>query len=222
MFDVSGWDLGATQYTLTISSTAGGSVATPGEGTYPYACGTAVNLVATPATGYRFVNWTGDVSAIDDVNSASTIISMNRSHSVTANFEQIAGPHPECVDTAPGTGIACFTAGNGTIEDLEAVPAPSPLPPGVKLPHGMFTFRITGLTPGQSVTLTVEFPDPIPPPFVWWKYHNDTWSRIPISKTKDPRVITFTLTDGVYPDDEDDIPGQITDQGGPGSPGSVG
>ena len=36
------------------------------------------------------------------------------------------------------------------------------------------------------------------------------------------RVITVALKDGRTPDDEDTTPGQITDQGGPGSPGSVG
>jgi hypothetical protein len=126
------------------------------------------------------------------------------------------------VTTATGTGDACLTTSDGTVENLQAVPAPTPLPRGVQFPHGMFTFEITGLAPGQSVTLTVEFPDPIPPRWVWWKYHNATWSRIPITRTADPRVIEFMLTDGVYPGDEDSIAGQITDQGGPGSPGSVG
>jgi hypothetical protein len=138
------------------------------------------------------------------------------------SWEQPRDVPKEDIATATGSGTAYFTASNGTIEDLQAVPAPTPIPRGVQFPHGMFTFEITGLTPGQSVTLTVEFPDPIPTRWVWWKYHNATWSRIPIVRTNDPRIINFTLTDGVYPGDEDDIPGQISDQGGPGSPGSVG
>ena len=40
------------QYTLTISSSAGGSVTTPGEGTFVGDAGLVVNLVATPTTGY--------------------------------------------------------------------------------------------------------------------------------------------------------------------------
>jgi len=42
--------------------------------------------VATPATGYRFVNWTGDVATIANVNAASTAIIINGSYSITANF----------------------------------------------------------------------------------------------------------------------------------------
>jgi hypothetical protein len=73
---------------LTISSTAGGSVTTPGEGSFVYGYGTMVNLVATPASGYRFVNWTGDVDTIADVNAATTTITMNDDYSITANFSE--------------------------------------------------------------------------------------------------------------------------------------
>lgn len=71
-----------TTYTLTMSSTAGGSV-TPAVGAHTYAAGTVVNLTATPDAGYRFVNWTGNVA---NVNAATTTITMNSDQSVTANF----------------------------------------------------------------------------------------------------------------------------------------
>jgi hypothetical protein len=44
-----------TQYNLTISTTEGGEVTTPGEGTFTYAGGTAVILVVFAYTGYQFV-----------------------------------------------------------------------------------------------------------------------------------------------------------------------
>jgi len=44
------------QYELTISSTGGGGVTTPGEGTFTYDEGRDVNLVAEAEEGYRFVN----------------------------------------------------------------------------------------------------------------------------------------------------------------------
>jgi len=73
-------------YDLTIASSAGGSVTIPGEGTSTYDEGTVVNLVATPNPGYRFVDWTGDVSTIDDVDDGPTTIIMNDAHSIIANF----------------------------------------------------------------------------------------------------------------------------------------
>jgi uncharacterized repeat protein (TIGR02543 family) len=75
------------QYDLTTSSTVGGSVTTPGEGTYTYDAGKVVNLVATPDPGYHFVNWTGsNVTTIADVNAAATNTTMNGDYSITANF----------------------------------------------------------------------------------------------------------------------------------------
>jgi hypothetical protein len=76
----------SSKFSLTISSTAGGSVTTPGEGTFAYDTGAVVSLVANPNSGYRFVNWTGDTGTLTDVNAASTIITMNGDYSITASF----------------------------------------------------------------------------------------------------------------------------------------
>ncbi len=80
---------GRESYTLTIVSTAGGSVITPGEGTFTYYEGTVVHLVAGLELGYRFVNWTGDVGTIANVNDATTTITINDHCSITANFEKV-------------------------------------------------------------------------------------------------------------------------------------
>jgi uncharacterized repeat protein (TIGR02543 family) len=78
-------------YRLTISSTSGGSVTAPAEGTTTHEADTVVQLVATPDDGYRFVSWTGDVGTIANPNSASTTITMNGDYSVTANFSEDNG-----------------------------------------------------------------------------------------------------------------------------------
>ena len=75
------------QYNLTIDSTDGGNVSDPGEGVFgPYDYGTVVSLTATPDANYHFVNWTGDVGTIGDVNASNTTINMTGDYSVTANF----------------------------------------------------------------------------------------------------------------------------------------
>lgn len=73
-------------YTLTIISTAGGSVITPGEGTFTYDVGTVVNLTAEAEEGYHFVTWTGNVGTIANANAASTTITTNARYSIQANF----------------------------------------------------------------------------------------------------------------------------------------
>jgi uncharacterized repeat protein (TIGR02543 family) len=109
---------------LTISSTTGGSVATPGEGAFIYNVGTEVNLVATADTGYRFVNWTGDVGTIASVNAATTTITMNGDYSITANFEELAEYDLTTSSTAGGSvttpGEGTFTYYDGTAVSLVA------------------------------------------------------------------------------------------------------
>ena len=78
-------------YDLTTDSTDGGEVTIPGEGTFPYDCGTMFDLVATPDAYYGFVKWTGDVDAIADVYAASTTITIKGDYSITANFSLFAG-----------------------------------------------------------------------------------------------------------------------------------
>jgi len=89
-------------YHLTISSTAGGSVNTPGEGTFNYTAGTVVDLAAIPDVGYEFVNWTGDVGTIADVNAATTIITMQGNYEITARFVGVGAAKTETV-TGGGT-----------------------------------------------------------------------------------------------------------------------
>ena len=74
------------RYILTVSSTTGGSVIAPGEGTFTYDAGTVVDLVAEADTGYRFTYWTGSVGAVDDVNAASTTVTMMDDYTITASF----------------------------------------------------------------------------------------------------------------------------------------
>jgi len=75
-----------TEYSLTISSMEGGSVTEPGEGTFAYDKGNRAILLASADEGYRFVNWTGDVSAIGNANAALATITMHDDYEIIANF----------------------------------------------------------------------------------------------------------------------------------------
>jgi len=78
------------QYSLNIIGPAHGSITTPGEGRFfIYEEGTVVNLAAEPDSGYEFVNWTGDVDTIANVNTPSTTITMNGDYYISAHFREI-------------------------------------------------------------------------------------------------------------------------------------
>jgi len=158
-------------YDLTIDSTTGGSVTTPGEGTFPYDCGTVVDLVAEADACYEFINWTGDVGTIADVNAASTNITMNGDYSVTANFVAVynltmaadpeeggtatdltnESPYAEGIEVsikaeaAEGYGFVNWTAPAGGFDNASAA-------------------ETTFTMPAQNVTVTANFEEISPPP----------------------------------------------------------
>jgi hypothetical protein len=109
------------KYYLKTSGTLGGSVTTPGEKTLFYYPGgnTVVNLVATPdSSSWEFVNWTGDVSTIADVDAATTTITIipDRDYEITANF-QIKSQEPP----SGGCFIATAAYGTSTAEQLDVL-----------------------------------------------------------------------------------------------------
>ncbi len=116
----------AGQFALTVSSTAGGSVAVPGEGVFLYDAGTEVSLVANTDSGYYFTGWTGNVGTVDNVNAPSTTIVMENSYSITANFQEIPAGQFSLTTwstaggsvVVPGEGV--FTYDSGTEVSLVA------------------------------------------------------------------------------------------------------
>ena len=102
---------GGVKHHLAITSTAGGSVSTPGEGVFDHDEGEVVNLVVVADEGYIFDGWVGDVSTIADVEDATTTITMNDDYIITAKF-------------ARGTGIPLKNPGSFvqmTIEDGDSL-----------------------------------------------------------------------------------------------------
>ena len=128
------------KYYLKISSTRGGSVATPGHTTfanvnsagatiffYPGTGNTLVNLAATPfSDNWEFVDWSGDVSTIADVNSAATTIAVtpNRDYEITANFQlksEESEPEPEPTPSGGLCFIATAAYGSSTAQQLDVL-----------------------------------------------------------------------------------------------------
>jgi uncharacterized protein (TIGR02145 family) len=73
--------------TINRSPTAGGTV-TPPSGQRHYD-NTPVTITATPANGYRFINWTvTDGGIIASANSATTTVTLRADAAATANFQQ--------------------------------------------------------------------------------------------------------------------------------------
>lgn len=84
----------AAQHTLSISSTDGGSVTTPGEGDFDYIqydnpVYTIVPITATPVQYHHFVTWTGtavDAGKVANPTAASTTVSVDGDYTLQAVF----------------------------------------------------------------------------------------------------------------------------------------
>jgi len=68
-----------------VSPSGAGSVSPEGG---EYESGMHITLTASPASSYRFVNWTGDVDTVANISATATIVTMNSHCSITANFAQ--------------------------------------------------------------------------------------------------------------------------------------
>jgi len=149
-------------------------------------------------------------------------------------------PHTVLVITAEGDGgggtvKADITGGTcvGFANDSTSFPAaPTPLPPGVAFPYGLFGFTVVCPPQGGTLTLKMTYPNSLPPGTRYWKYGptpgptppadaNSHWYVLPPSQaTITDNTVVFTITDGGLGDDDLVANGAIVDQGGPGAPGA--
>jgi len=184
------------------------------------------------SSGYTFAlreNCTG-AYADKDFYGTSTTTDTGGTLSSSGSLYILGQPGVE-VPASTGTGTARFSPAAGTIQNLTAV-SESSLPaegkPDLVFPDGFFEFEITGLTPGETVTLTITLPSAAPVGTQYWKYGptpsnpTDHWYQIPMGDDDGDNVITITLVDGGLGDDDPTANGVIVDQGGPGNPPSGG
>jgi hypothetical protein len=114
--DGSDYDIGAYEYSelpsFVVETEGEGSVSPP-EGAYAYALGEVVQLVATPAEGWTFERWEGDVDSGD--NPYSLVIGGNTT--VRAVFVEVPQA-PEFGCAPPAAGITPPGTGPGTLAML--------------------------------------------------------------------------------------------------------
>jgi hypothetical protein len=129
----------------------------------------------------------------------------------------------ESVSTQTGTGQASFVISSGEINDLTAVDEatlPSvDKPDGIDFPDGLFSFTITNVDPGETVTVYLELPTSVPIGSEYWKCHegeSPQWFSMPIGSDDGDNVISISLTDGGIGDSDGGVNGEIVDPGGLG------
>ena len=131
------------QYTLTLVAGTGGTVT--GGGVFD--SGSTVPIVATPSSGYRFVDWSEAPGTAMPANSgaASTTMTMYGSQTLTANFAPLTPP----VFTSPNS-LQILVVGQPYTFTATATYSPTfsatGLPPGI-------TMAASGVISGTPTTL---------------------------------------------------------------------
>jgi len=93
------WD----QCSLDLSSSEGGSVSVPGEGTSLYDCGERAEVNAVAEACYEFTVWTGtavDAKKVDDPDDPHTLVTVDGDYTLIANFA--ATNYELCVSSTDG------------------------------------------------------------------------------------------------------------------------
>ena len=132
------------------------------------------------------------------------------------------------VETATGSGTAYFDSDTGTLEGLTAIATlPEEGKPNLEFTHGFFSFNITGLTPGQTVNVTITLPGSAAG-MEYWKYgptpdnHTEHWYQFMYDGQTGAKingnVVTLHFIDGLRGDDDLTQNGVIVDPSGPGGP----
>lgn len=169
-----------------------------------------ISLVLTPRGGG------GKTQVINIQNWASL------NHSISAPFNDfLQQTEPVSVSTATGTGTATFSSDSGTVTCLSAIDEKTlptkGLPGIITFPYGVFSFNITNITPGSTVTITIVLPSAVPVGTQYWKYQNGNWVDCTslLGSNDGDNVLTLTITDGGLGDADGQANGTIVDPGGP-------
>jgi hypothetical protein len=107
------------QYNLTMNVTGSGTT-TPAVGPHTYTCGQVVNVSATADPGWRFLDWTGDLTG----STNPTTITIDGDKNVTANFVErftLTMAVTGSGTTTPSVGD--HTYDNETVVNITAMPA---------------------------------------------------------------------------------------------------
>jgi hypothetical protein len=125
------------------------------------------------------------------------------------------------VATATGTGTATFATSNGYITALTAdTSTPCGTLSGFSFPHGFFSFTISDIPAGSTVTITITLPSDMPTNTQYWKCINGQWVNVTsvLGDNDGDNILTLTITDGSQFDADGQVNGIIVDPGAPAVP----
>lgn len=127
----------------------------------------------------------------------------------TAAFRHPKGIERVRLHTSTGnfSNVACL--------DDDDASLPQTGKPSRQFPYGVNRFSVTGLSAGESVTVSIEFPAAVSTTAKYYKIDmSDGWREIPFGSNDGDNRITLTLTDGDPLTDADGMENGVIDDPG--------
>jgi hypothetical protein len=135
----------------------------------------------------------------------------------TMDFED---PDTACVRHAMGAERLVLHTSNGAFAEVKCLQdndpeVPQTNKPSMSFPYGTTKFKITGLNAGETVTVSLMFPDKVPTTSKYYKISAASgWREISFGSNNGDETITLSLTDGDPLTDADGLKnGEIDDPG---------
>ena len=177
--------------------------------------GSCTTTGATSCTVTGLTNGTSYTFTMAATNSVGTSAPSAASSAVIPRLLTVSGSAPDM----PGTATATLSGGGAscTLNPTSGFAGLSnPAPAGKTMLYGEYAFEASGCT--ASVTMTLEYPQPLPPGVQFWKYGpatvgatSSTWFQLAgVTLSADRKTVSYTITDnGVG--DSDPMAGAIRD-----------
>ncbi|NIR87369.1 tandem-95 repeat protein, partial [Candidatus Bathyarchaeota archaeon] len=186
----------------------------------------SVEFTSTPSNGFASINADNTVDYTPDVGFTGTdsfgymaINSQNGFDTAKVTVDSVVTS--QTIQSATGTGDVVFETNSGGFSQLtpldESTLPASGKPGFAQFAHGFFSYDVLGLSPGETITVTQTFPQPIPDTTRYWKLIDDEWRDATeiVGSNNGDNVLTLTITDnGQF--DANPTQGEISDPGGPG------
>jgi hypothetical protein len=178
-----------------------------------------LTIATSPLLGTKVSTSSADIEAASqDHTHDNLVVSFSEDSHLPRYIDVIFAKPIQYVNTATDNGIAGFSTVNGSITGLTAtISSPCGPTPDFVFPFGLFSFTVTGIAPGSTVTVTIVLPSNMPPGAEYWKCMTGHWINATsiLGDNDGDNILTLTITDGSEFDADGQVNGIIVDPGGP-------
>ncbi len=208
-------------HTITAAAGAGGSI--DPSGTVDVNDGTDITFTITADTDYQVMDVKVDGMSqgavtsytFSNVTADHTIEAFSKEKVTSISISSWAGTGFITIDVSSTPGAYLVNA--EAMSDADSRLNRTGRPDGMTFPHGLIAYTVKGIPYGETVPVTITFPDACSSASLYYKADADGFSEFSDAEISG-HTVTLTLTDGGAGDQDGTVDGKIVDPGGIAEP----